>query len=328
MPMMSSRLCLALLLALGVAAHAAAKDFLPVIVYDFGGKFDRSFNQSASEGAQKFKADTGVAYREFEITNAAQREQFMAQAAKRGATIIVAIGFTQASAVEKVARQFPEVKFTIVDAVVDLPNVQSINFREQESSFLCGMAAALASKTGKIGFVGGMDIPLIRKFALGYVEGAKYVNPQVEVFENMTGTTPAAWGDPTKGAELAKSQFGRGADVVFHAAGATGIGVMQAAADAGLLSIGCDSNQDYLHPGSVLTSALKRVDVAVDKAFTDARNGTWKPGQLVLGLAENGVDYSFDEHNRTVLTPAMKQRLDQARADIVSGKIKVSEYKP
>ena len=328
MPMMTSRLSLALLLALGVAAHAAARDFLPVIVYDFGGKFDRSFNQSASEGAQKFKADTGVAYREFEITNAAQREQFMAQAAKRGATIIVAIGFTQASAVEKVARQFPEVKFTIVDAVVDLPNVQSINFREQESSFLCGMAAALASKTGKIGFVGGMDIPLIRKFALGYVEGAKYVNPQVEVFENMTGTTPAAWGDPTKGAELAKSQFGRGADVVFHAAGATGIGVMQAAADAGLLSIGCDSNQDYLHPGSVLTSALKRVDVAVYKAFTDARNGTWKSGQLVLGLAENGVDYSFDEHNRTVLTLAMKQRLDRARADIVSGKVKVSEYKP
>ena len=318
----------ALFLLTGAAALASAKEFLPAIVYDFGGKFDRSFNQSASEGAEKFKRDTGIAFREFEITNAAQREQIMAQSAKRGANIIVAVGFTQASAVEKVAKQFPNVKFTIIDAVVDLPNVQSINFREQESSFLCGMAAALASKTGKIGFVGGMDIPLIRKFALGYVEGAHYVNPGIEVFQNMTGTTPAAWGDPTKGAELAKSQFGRGADVVFHAAGATGIGVMQAAADAGKLSIGCDSNQDYLHPGSVLTSAVKRVDVAVYKAFEDAKNGTWQPGQLVLGLAENGVDYSFDEHNRTVLTPAMKQRLDQARADIVSGKLKVSEYKP
>ena len=318
----------ALFLLTGAAALVSAKDFLPAIVYDFGGKFDRSFNQSASEGAEKFKRDTGIAFREFEITNAAQREQIMAQSAKRGANIIVAVGFTQASGVEKVAKQFPNVKFTIIDAVVDLPNVQSINFREQESSFLCGMAAALASKTGKIGFVGGMDIPLIRKFALGYVEGAHYVNPGIEVFQNMTGTTPAAWGDPTKGAELAKSQFGRGADVVFHAAGATGIGVMQAAADAGKLSIGCDSNQDYLHPGSVLTSAVKRVDVAVYKAFEDAKNGTWQPGQLVLGLAENGVDYSFDEHNRTVLTPAMKQRLDQARADIVSGKLKVSEYKP
>ena len=159
------------------SAGGAPPDFLPAIVYDFGGKFDRSFNQSASEGAEKFKKDTGIAFREFEITNAAQREQVMTQSAKRGATIIVAVGFTQASAVEKVARQFPNVKFTIIDAVVDLPNVQSINFREQESSFLCGMAAALASKTGKIGFVGGMDIPLIRKFALGYVEGAKYVNP-------------------------------------------------------------------------------------------------------------------------------------------------------
>ena len=322
------RFSLAFLAGLAAAAAGVANEFSPAIVYDFGGKFDRSFNQSASEGAQKFKADTGIAYREFEITNAAQREQIMAQLARRGATIIVAVGFTQASAVEKVARQFPEVKFTIIDAVVDLPNVQSITFREQESSFLCGMAAALASKTGKIGFVGGMDIPLIRKFALGYVEGARHVNPTVEVFQNMTGTTPAAWGDPTKGGELARSQFGRGADVVFHAAGATGIGVMQAAQDAGMLSIGCDSNQDYLHPGSVLTSAVKRVDVAVYKAFSDARSGTWRAGQVALGLAENGVDYSYDEYNRGILTPAMKQRLDQARADIVAGRIKVSEYKP
>ncbi len=311
-----------------VSVTVTARDFSPAIVYDFGGKFDRSFNQSASEGAARFAKETGVTVREFEVTNAAQREQAMQQMARRGATIIVAIGFTQASAVEKVARQFPNVMFTLVDGVVDLPNVQSVNFREQESSFLCGMAAAMASKTGKVGFVGGMDIPLIRKFALGYVEGAKYVNPAVEVFQNMTGSTPAAWGDPTKGAELAKSQFGRGADVIFHAAGATGIGVMQAAKDAGHLSIGCDSNQDYLHPGSVLTSAVKRVDVATYKAFLDAKNGTWKAGQTVLGLAEQGVDYSYDEFNRTVLTAEMKQKLDAAKSGIIDGKIKVSEYKP
>jgi basic membrane protein A len=317
--------CLGVLCVLGSIGRAA--EFSPAIVYDFGGKHDRSFNQAASEGADRFKKDTGITPREFEIVNAAQREQAMLQMARRGATIIVAIGFTQASAVEKVAKQFPQVKFTIVDGVVDLPNVQSVNFREQESSFLCGMAAALATKTGKVGFVGGMDIPLIRKFALGYVEGVHHVDPKIEVFQNMTGTTPAAWSDPTKGAELAKSQFGRGADVVFHAAGATGIGVMQAAADAGKISIGCDSNQDYLHPGSVLTSALKRVDTAVYQAFASAKNGTWKAGQLVLGLAENGVDYTYDEHNRKILTPEMKQRLDQAKADIISGKIKVSEYK-
>ena len=304
-----------------------AKDFSPAIIYDFGGKFDRSFNESASVGAQRFKKETGIAFREFEITNAAQREQMMTQLARRGATVIVAVGFTQASAVEKVAREFPEVKFTIIDGTVDLPNVQSINFREQESSFLCGMLAAMASKTGKIGFVGGMDIPLIRKFALGYRAGAQYVKPDIEVFENMTGTTPAAWGDPTKGAELARSQFGRGADVVFHAAGATGIGVMQAAKDEGRLSIGCDSNQNYLHPGSVLTSAVKRVDVAVYRAFMDAKNGTWKGGTVWLGLAEDGLDWALDEYNRALVSPEMERRVNAARADIVSGRLKVPEYR-
>ncbi|HVS52806.1 MAG TPA: BMP family ABC transporter substrate-binding protein [Opitutaceae bacterium] len=318
-----------LMAALGAiaAARIVAADFLPAICYDMGTKFDRSFNQSAAEGAAKFSKETGVAVREFEITSAAQREQALTQFARRGATVIVAVGFTYASAVEKVAKEFPQVKFALIDGVVDLPNVKSINFREQESSFLCGMAAAMASKTGKVGFVGGMDIPLIRKFELGYVEGAKFVNPAIDVLQNMTGTTPAAWNDPTKGIELAKSQFGRGADVVFHAAGATGIGVMQAAADAGRLSIGCDSNQDYLHPGSVLTSAVKRVDVAVYHAFAAAKDGSWKSGSIELGLAESGVDYSYDEHNRTILTAAMKQRLDAAKADIVAGRIKVSEYK-
>ncbi len=316
---------LALMAALAPSVRAA--DFSPAIIYDFGGKFDRSFNQSASEGVQRFKKETGIAAREFEIQNASQREQIMRQFARRGASIIVAVGFTQASAVETVAKEYPDVKFTLVDAVVDLPNVESIVFREQESSFLCGMAAALASKTGKVGFVGGMDIPLIRKFALGYRAGVAYVNPKDEVFENMTGTTPAAWTNPSEGAELAKSQFGRGADVVFHAAGATGVGVMQAAADAGLLSIGCDSNQDYLHPGSVLTSALKRVDVAVYTAFSEARKGTWRPGVKVLGLAEEGVGVSIDEFNRKLVSPDMEARLNQARADIISGKITVPEYK-
>jgi len=316
-----------ILVLIGTAAGAAAADFKPAIVYDFGGKFDRSFNQSASEGAQRFKRDTGIAYREFEISNASQREQIMRQLAQRGASIIVAVGFTQASAVEQVAKELPAVKFVVIDGVVDLPNVQSINFREQESSFLCGMAAALVSKTGRIGFVGGMDIPLIRKFELGYRAGARYVNPAIEVYANMTGTTPLAWNDPTRGSELAQGQFGRGADVVFHAAGATGVGVMQAAQDAHLLSIGCDSNQDYLHPGSVLTSAVKHVDVAVYSTFQDAKNGTWQPGRRDLGLAEDGVGYSLDEYNRGVLTPAIVQRLEQAKAAIIAGQIKVPEYK-
>jgi basic membrane protein A len=306
---------------------AMAKDFSPAIIYALGGKFDRSFNQSASIGAERFKRETGIAFREFEITNAVQPEQIMTQLARRGATIIVAVGFPQASAVEKVAREFPDVKFTIIDGTVDLPNVQSVNYREQESSFLCGMLAAMASKTGKIGFVGGMDIPLIRKFALGYRAGAQYVNPDIEVFENMTGTTPAAWADPTKGAELARSQFGRGADVVFQASGGSGIGVMQAARDEGKLSIGSDSNQNYLHPGSVLTCAIKRVDVAVYRAFMDAKNGTWKAGTLRLGLAEDGLGWALDEYNRALISPEMERRVEAARADIVSGKLKVPEYR-
>jgi basic membrane protein A len=326
-PMKMHQVTACMALAVAAASTAVAADFSPAIVYDFGGKFDRSFNQSAAEGAARFSKETGIAVREFEIQNASQREQVMRQFARRGASVIVAVGFTQASAVETVAREYPGVKFAIIDGVVDLPNVESINFREQESSFLCGMAAAMSSKTGKVGFVGGMDIPLIRKFALGYRAGVAYVDPKIEVIENMTGTTPAAWTNPSAGVELAKSQFGRGADVVFHAAGATGIGVMQAAADAGLLSIGCDSNQDYLHPGSVLTSAVKRVDVAVETVFTEARSGAWKAGPEVLGLEEHGVDYSLDDFNRRLITPDMERRLNQAKADIIAGKITVPEYK-
>ena len=313
------------LVVLSTAVFAA--DFAPAIIYDMGGKFDKSFNQSANDGTVRFKKETGIEVREFEVTNAAQREQAMTRFAQRGSQVIVAIGFSQASAVEAAAKKFPNVKFTIIDGTVNLPNVQSINFREQESSFLCGMAAALASKTGKVGFVGGMDIPLIRKFAQGYTDGAKFVNPQAEVFQNMTGTTAAAWNDPTKGGELAKSQIGRGADVIFHASGNTGGGVMQAAKDAGKLSIGCDANQNYLHPGSVLTSAVKRVDVAVYQTIMDAKNGTWKGGPIVLGLAEDGVGYSLDEHNRKLITPAMEAKLATAKADIISGQLKVAEYK-
>jgi basic membrane protein A len=323
----TSRIPLLAALLAALFSNAAFAEVSPAVIYDFGGKFDKSFNQSASMGVEKFKKETGIAVREFEIQNASQREQAMRQFAKRGATIIVAVGFTQASAVETVAKEYPDIKFAVIDGVVDLPNVESINFKEQESSYLCGVAAAMATKTGKVGFVGGMDIPLIRKFAVGYKAGVASVDPKIEVIENMTGTTPAAWTNPSAGAELAKSQFGRGADVVFHAAGATGVGVMQAAADAGLLSIGCDSNQDYLHPGSVLTSATKRVDVAVYTAFMEVKNGTWKPGTKVLGLAEDGVGYTIDEYNRKLITPEMEKRIDQAKADIISGKIVVPEYK-
>jgi len=205
--------------------------------------------------------------------------------------------------------------------------VQSMLFKAQEGSFLVGVIAAKTSKTGKVGFVGGMDIPLISKFGCGYAQGVKYASDgKDEVFANMTGTTPAAWNDPVKGGELAKSQIDRGADIVYAAAGATGQGVLKAAADADKLSIGVDSDQDYLFPGKVLTSALKHVDVATYNAFTDAKNGTWKPGILALGLKEGGVDFAVDEWNKTVLTSDAKAAADAAKADIIAGKIEVHDY--
>ena len=324
------RLIISGLAAVGMTAAvsaANAADFSPAIVFDMGGKFDKSFNQAAFSGAERFMKSSGVKYRQFEVTSPAQREQAIRNMAKRGATIVVGVGFAQAAGIEKVAKEYPDKHFAIIDMVVDLPNVRSVVFREHEGSFLVGMAAAMASKTGKIGFVGGMDIPLIRNFGAGYVEGAKYVNPNVVVYQNMTGTTPAAWNNPGKGAELARSQFGRGADVVYAAAGGTGVGVYQAAADEGKLAIGVDDNQNYMHPGTMLTSMIKRVDVAVENAFQDEMDGKFTAGILSLGVAEDGVGWTLDEYNRNLITPAMEARIEQARKDIISGKIKVSGYK-
>jgi basic membrane protein A len=320
----------AVLICLGliglVTAVQAQPAFVPGVIFDMGGKFDKSFNEAAYVGAERFKKETGIPYREFEVTNEGQREQALANMARRGVAIIAAIGFSQRAPVEIVAKQYPNVKFTIIDAVVDLPNVQSVLYREQEGAFLVGLLAAMKSRTGKIGFVGGMDIPLIRKFALGYEEGARFASPKIEVLQNMTGTTPAAWADPARGAELARSQFDRGADIVFAAAGTTGIGVLQAAKDAGKLSIGCDSNQNYLHPGSVLTSMIKRVDNAVYLAFKSARDGSWKPGTQILGLAEDGIGYAVDDNNAALITSEMTAKAEAAKSDIIAGRIKVTDY--
>lgn len=312
--------------ALLVANTAGADEFQPALVFDMGGKFDKSFNEAAYNGAERFKSETGIEYREFEVTNEAQREQALRNMARRGSDIVVATGFSQASAVEKVAQEFPDTKFCLIDAVVELPNVQSIVFKEHEGGFLVGMLAAMKSETGKIGFIGGMDIPMIRNFGAGYIEGAQYVDPDIEIFQNMTGTTPAAWNDPTRGGELAKSQFDRGADVIYAAAGATGLGVLQAAADQGKYAIGVDSNQNWIQPGSVLTSMLKRIDVAVYNCMKTAMDGTWEPGGNVLGLKEDGVGYAYDEYNEALITDEMRAKVEEAKAKIVAGELVVKGY--
>lgn len=313
---------LALLFGLSAATATLAK---PAVVYSVGGKFDGSFNEAAYRGAERYRDETGESYGEFEIERQAQSEQALRSFAQRGFSPVVAIGFTHANALAKVAPDFPETKFAIVDMVVEAPNVQSVVFREQEGAYVVGLLAAMASKTGTIGFVGGMDIPIIRRFACGYIQGARSVDPEVKVLVNMTGNTPAAWSDPARGAELARTQIEQGADVIIQAAGGTGIGVLQAASDAGVLGIGTDSNQNGLHPGHVLTSMRKRVDNVVYDNFIAALDGTWEPGVKVLGLADGGLDWVIDADNEGLITPEMEAAAEAAEEGIDSGTIQVHD---
>ena len=308
--------------ALAVTAGAALAD--PALIFDLGGKFDKSFNEAAWGGAQRWAEETGGSYREIELSSEAQREQALRRFAEAGNNPIVMTGFSFASALETVAADFPDTKFAIIDMVVGQPNVRSVVFNEHEGSYLVGMMAAMASDSGTVGFIGGMDIPLIRKFACGYVQGVKAVNPDATVIQNMTGTTPAAWNDPVKGSELTKAQIAQGADVVYAAAGGTGVGVLQTAADENILSIGVDSNQNYMHPGKVLTSMMKRVDNAVYEAFTMGEN--LETGFNVMGVGNGGIDYALDEFNASLVSADMKAAVDAAKAAIASGDLMVHDY--
>lgn len=305
-----------------VAGGAALAD--PALIFDLGGKFDKSFNEAAYNGAQRWTEETGGTYKELEMQSEAQREQALRRLAETGANPIVMTGFAFGNTLEEVAPDYPETKFVIIDAVVEQPNVKSIMFAEQEGSFLVGVLAAMASESKTVGFIGGMDVPLIRQFGCGYAQGVKHQEADAKILANMTGTTPAAWNDPVKGGELTKAQISQGADVVYAAAGGTGIGVLQAAADADILSIGVDSNQNHLHPGKVLTSMVKRVDNAVYDAFTAGEN--LETGAQVLGLAEGGVGYALDDNNKDLITEEMKTRVDEVSQQIQSGEIEVHDY--
>ncbi|MFN4154973.1 MAG: BMP family protein [Paracoccaceae bacterium] len=323
MTMMKHLLGAAAVLAL-TAGVASAE---PALIYDMGGKFDKSFNEAAYEGAERWAKETGGSYKEIEIQQEAQRAQALQRLAESGANPIVTTGFAIGDTIPSVATQFPDTKFVTIDGWVDPeahPNVLSIGFAEHEGSYLVGMLAAMASKTGTVSFVGGMDIPLIRKFGCGYAQGAVAVNPDIKFISNMTGTTPAAWNDPVKGSELARAQKSQGSDVIFAAAGGTGLGVLQTAADEGILSIGVDSNQNHLHPGSVLTSMLKRVDVAVFNSMTQGADLDTTP--QALNLANEGVGYALDEHNAALVTDEMKTAVDAAAEKIKSGELVVHDY--
>lgn len=315
------RLALAALISAAFAVGAFAK---PALIFDLGGKFDKSFNESAHNGGQRWVRDRGGSYNEVELQSEAQREQALRRFAEEGSSPIIVMGFAFGTPLGEVAPDYPDTKFVIIDAVVEEPNVRSIIFAEHEGSYLVGLMAAMASKSDTVGFIGGMDIPLIRKFACGYVQGVKAVNPGAKVIQNMTGTTPAAWNDPVKGSELTRAQISQGADVVYAAAGGTGVGVLQTAADSGILSIGVDSNQNYMHPGKVLTSMVKRVDNAVYASMEAGENIS--TGVSIMSLANGGVGYALDKHNDSLVDSKMKAALDKASADISSGKIKVHDY--
>ena len=310
--------------ALAISATGALADG-PAIIFDLGGKFDRSFNEAAFTGAERWAEETGGTYAEIELQTDAQREQAMRRLAEAGNNPIVMAGFSQATPLAEVAPDYPDTTFVIIDGVVDEPNVRSVIFSEHEGSYLVGMLAAMASETGTVGFVGGMDIPLISAFACGYAQGVVAVNGDATVIANMTGTTPAAWNDPVRGGELTRGQIAQGADVVYAAAGGTGLGVLQVAADEGILSIGVDSNQNYLHPGSVLTSMLKRVDVAVYDAFTTGPEV--ETGVHVFGLAEEGVGYALDEFNAELISEEMQAAVEEARAAIIAGELMVHDFR-
>jgi basic membrane protein A and related proteins len=307
---------------LALTSGAAIAD--PAIIYDLGGKFDKSFNEAAFNGAERWKTESGGSYKELEMQSEAQREQALRRLAESGANPVVMTGFAFGDVLNTVAPDFPDTKFAIIDMVVDQPNVKSVVFTEEQGSYLVGMMAAMASKTGTVGFVGGMDIPLIRKFACGYAQGVMAVNPDAKVIANMTGNDPSAWNNPVKGGEIAKAQKAAGADVIYAAAGGTGIGVLQAAADDGILSIGVDSNQNYLHPGQVLTSMMKRVDNAVHDAFMEGAD--LKPGVNVMDLKAGGVDYALDDNNKALVTADMQAKVDEAKAKIIAGELPVHDY--
>lgn len=295
------------------------------LVLDKGGRDDKSFNSAAFRGANQAVEQLGVDLKDVESPDDAAFEPALRTFAERGYPLVLAIGFAQIDAVKKVAPQFPNTHFAIIDGVVNGPNVASLMFAEHEGSYLVGYLAGLMSKTSKVGFIGGMDIALIRRFEMGYSAGAKAANPKIEVLVNYVGVNSSAWANPSRGKELALSQYGRGADVIFHAAGASGMGVFDAAEEKKLYAIGVDSNQNMIKPGRVATSMLKRVDTAVFDIIKAQVEGKFKSGLQSFGLKDKGIDYAVDENNQAIIEP-YKAKLEEIREKIISGAVKVPDF--
>jgi basic membrane protein A len=309
----------------GEAAREAAQMKVGLVL-SVGGLGDKSFNDSAYEGLKRAANDFGIKPIYGQPEQMAEDEKYLRQYAAQGMDLVVAVGFLMKDALEQVSTEFPESRFAIIDAVVDEPNVASLVFSEHEGSFLVGAIAGLTTETGTVGFIGGMDIPLIHKFEVGYAEGAMHVRPDVEVLAAYAGSGPEAFHDPVKGKSLALSQFSRGADIIFQAAGSTGNGVIDAAVEKDLYAIGVDANQNYMAPGNVLTSMVKRVDVAVYEIIKEVVEGEFAGGLHVYGLEIDGVGYALDENNESLISEDVLARVESIKQDIIAGKIKVTDY--
>ncbi|HYP52112.1 MAG TPA: BMP family ABC transporter substrate-binding protein [Pyrinomonadaceae bacterium] len=295
------------------------------IVFDTGGKDDRSFNAAAWDGVRRAAEDFPIVLRDVEPGDPTSVEPAIRAFAEEGYDLIIGVGFEQMPVVERVAKDYPNLNFAVIDGEIKLPNVASLLFKEHQGSYLVGMLAAKKSRTGVIGFLGGMDIGLIHRFQKGYEEGAKAVNPNVRVLTNYVGVTADAWNNPGKGKELAVSQIERGADVIFTAAGNSGLGAFDAAEQSGRFVIGVDSNQNWVKPGYVLTSMVKRVDNAVYEMVKAKVAGQFSPGIHVFGLENNGVGYAMDRHNESLIDPAWLQEVEAAKGKIISGEIQVTD---
>jgi basic membrane protein A len=295
------------------------------LVLDKGGKDDKSFNQAAYRGAKLAEKEFGFKLKDVETADDAAFEPALRTFAERKYPLVIAIGFSQLDAIKKVAPEFPETHFALIDAVADGPNVTSLVFAEQEGSYLVGAIAGLISKTGKIGFIGGMEIPLIKRFNMGYIAGVKEVAPLAVVTTNYVGINSSAWANPSRGKELALGQYGSGVDVIFHAAGASGIGVFDAAEELHKFVIGCDSNQNGIKPGLVATSMLKRVDTAVYDVIKNQIAGHFTAGVHQYGLKDSGIDYAVDENNEKLIAD-IRPRIEELKKKIIDGTIKVPDY--
>jgi basic membrane protein A len=303
-----------------------AADYRVALLLDKGGKDDKSFNSAAFEGASKAKKDLGIQLKYVEATDDAAIEGMVRAFAEKKFDLIIAIGFSMAEPVKKVAEAFPDLKFALVDAEVKLPNVRSLMFEEHQGSYLVGALAGLMTKTNKVGFMGGMDVPLIRRFQMGFEAGLKKTNPKADLETTYVGVTPEAWNNPAKAKELALAQYGDGADIIFGAAGASNYGLFDAAEDKKKFAIGVDSNQNWVKPGYVLTSMLKRVDVAVYDVIKDSQAGKFTGGTVRFGIKNHGIDYAIDQYNEKLVPSDVRKKVDKIKAEIESGKISVPDY--